>query len=280
LVAQLKTAIEESGLNCELFTDLTEMASRARMLNEAGMLRTVVAAGGDGTASVVASLIPNNVPITVFPTGSENLLAKHFAIVADPAKCAQSIQRMRTKQLDVMTVNDKLALLMASIGFDAEVVRCVHIGRKSHISKLTYWRAILKTLWAYQWPKLRVQVRDDKGQMVEELDASWVFVFNVPRYASGISIINDSIDDDGNLDIGVFEPGGLVQGLWYYLCVLFGKHHSMKQWRRFRSPWIQIEIVGKSGSIPLSSCQTDGDWACELPVVIKIIERKLTLVVS
>lgn len=279
LVLELKSAIESVGYQCEVHTDLGQMANRCRELIQSNDLRTVIAAGGDGTASKVASLIPDDVPLTLFPTGSENLLAKYYSITADPAACARSILKLRTNPIDVMMVNDKLSLLMASIGFDAEVVRCVHQSRNSHVTKLTYWSAIMKMLFRYRWPVLKISFFDENGRMLEEVTGGWVFVFNVPRYAAGLSIMDDAIEHDGYLDVGVFGQGGLVRNMWYYWSVIRGKHQMLKQWRRFRSSSIRIESAGQTNvQKSQTSCQADGDWVCELPVSIQVVARKLRIV--
>lgn len=274
LVEQLRQAIEQSGFHCELLTDLALVSARSRELADEGLLRTVIAAGGDGTASTVASLIPMEIPLTLFPTGSENLLAKYFGIKADVKSCALVVARGRTRTLDVMQVNGKLALLMASVGFDAEVVRRVHQSRKSHITRWSYWSAILAALACYRWPTLNVRILDSQGGLIESTNGNWVFVFNVPRYAAGIAIMEDAIEDDGYLDIGIFDQGGLFHGLWCYWNVCRGSHHRMKQWRRFRAHAIVIESNAEG-----ASCQMDGDWACPLPVAIELAPRKLALMV-
>ena len=279
LVLELKHEVESLGFQCEVYTDLDQMANRCHELIQTAELRTVVAAGGDGTASKVASLIPHGVPLTLFPTGSENLLAKYYFITADPAACARSIQKLRTNPIDVMMVNGRLSLLMTSIGFDAEVVRCVHQRRKSHVTKLTYWTAIIGTLFRYRWPVLKISIFDENDRIIEEVLGGWVFVFNVPRYASGLSIMDDAVEHDGYLDVGIFDQGGLVRNMWYYWHVIRGKHQFLKQWRRFRSRSIRIEnadLTGSRGS--QTSCQADGDWVCELPVSINIATRSLRIV--
>lgn len=279
LVRELKSAVERLGYPCELHTDLDLMANRCHDLAHSGELRTVVAAGGDGTASKVASLIPENVPLTLFPTGSENLLANYFALKADPIACARLIQKLRTNPIDSMLVNDRLTLLMVSMGFDAEVVRRVHLSRKSHVSKLTYWSAIIRTLFHYRWPAMKVSIFDENERMLEQITGGWVFVFNVPRYAAGLAIMNDAVEHDGLLDVGVFDHGGLIRNMWYYWNVLRGKHPMIKQWRRFRSSAIKIELADASKNNGCdASCQADGDWVCELPVTVKITPRKLQLV--
>ena len=280
LVVELKGAIESLGFGCEVHTDLEQMTNRSHELARFGELRTVVAAGGDGTASKVASLIPQDVPLTLFPIGSENLLAKYYSLSANPDFCARSIQKLRSNPIDVMMVNGKLSLLMASIGFDAEVVRRVHLSRKSHVTKLTYWLAIIETLVRYRWPVLNVSIYDENDRLKEKVSSGWVFVFNVPRYAAGLTIMDDAIEHDGSLDIGVFDHGGAIRNMWYYWNVIRGKHRRLKQWRRFRSSSIKIEQADTANKQrSMASCQADGDWVCELPVDIQISSRKLSIVV-
>ena len=279
LIVELKTQIEALGFQCELHTNLDEMANRCQELFQVGALRTVVAAGGDGTASKVASLIPHDVPLTLFPTGSENLLARYFSISAEPVACARSIQKLRTNPIDVMTVNGQISLLMASIGFDAEVVRRVHQTRRSHVTKLNYWSAIVGTLFRYRWPRMKISICDENAQLLEQITGGWVFVFNVPRYAAGLEIMNGAVEHDGLLDVGVFESGGLIRNMWYYWNVIRGNHHRLKQWRHFRSNSIKIEFEGHPPHAGLvASCQADGDWVSDLPVDVQIVPRKLRIV--
>ena len=113
LVLELKSAIESVGFQCEVHTDLDQMADRCRELIQSNDLRTVIAAGGDGTASKVASLIPHDIPLTLFPTGSENLLAKYFSIPADHDRLAQVVANLvenalkfATRTVHVATVAD------------------------------------------------------------------------------------------------------------------------------------------------------------------------------
>jgi diacylglycerol kinase family enzyme len=272
-VAELREAIEKVGLSCELLTDLKEVAERSQLYCQQGRLRTVVAAGGDGTAAIVASLIPNSVPLTLFPTGSENLLAKYLRCDANVMRCAASIVRGSKRKLDVMQVNGKRSLLMASVGFDAEVVRRVHESRKSHITRWAYRWAILTSIMTYRWPTLDVTIMDTSNQCTEVIQGNWVFVFNVPRYAAGLSIVPDALDSDGLLDVGIFAPGGLLRGLWYYWHVVRGSHSKLPAWRRIRVPALRIQSSGKA------SCQTDGDWEGWLPTEISIAPQQLELIV-
>ena len=100
-----------------------------------GELRTVISAGGDGTATAILNRIPSRVPLTIFPLGSENLLAQELKLPREPSGVLPMVQQMATRQLDLFRANGSLFLLMASVGFDAQVVRIVHESRRSHITR-------------------------------------------------------------------------------------------------------------------------------------------------
>jgi len=277
LIERLKRDIEAVGYPCELHSNLDEMARRAGELIKEKRLRTVVAAGGDGTAAIVSSLIHHEIPLTLFPTGSENLLAQYFGVTAKVETCVAAIKRLRTRTLDVMDINGKTAMLMASIGFDAEVVRRVHQTRRSHITRWSYWKAIVATVFTYRWPDLQVVLRDDQGRIIDETQGSWVFVFNVPKYAAGLAIMEDANENDGLLDIGVLDRGGLFRGICDYVAVMRRKHHQSQRWRRFRAASIEISLPDELAG--QASCQSDGDWASNLPVHIRIQPSQRLIVV-
>ena len=90
-INQLSKALSSRGLTVQLETDIQRIADEAVRLQEAGSLRAVVAAGGDGTVSLFANRLLAEIPLAVFPTGTENLLAKHLGISADPVPLAVSI---------------------------------------------------------------------------------------------------------------------------------------------------------------------------------------------
>jgi diacylglycerol kinase (ATP) len=278
----LRARLENAGFLSELFTDIDAMAARSRQLKEAGSLRTVVAAGGDGTASLVLSLIPTGVPLMLYPLGSENLLARYFGIDLDLDRTVSMVERLESKKMDLFRANGKLMLLMASVGFDAEVVRLVHRRRTSHVSRWSYRWSIVSAICGYKWPKFRLATLSGDGVWKDQGIVNWVFAFNVPRYAAGISILDDARCDDGLLDIGAFRGGGLGQGLWHYLLVARGRHRCHASWSEWRSKGLRVEAI--DSAIPASQAaqggyQLDGDWGGSLPFEISYADRSADIVV-
>ncbi len=253
------------------------MSSRAASLAEVGELRTVISAGGDGTASLISRSVPSQTPITLYPLGSENLLAKHFGIRRDIEQSVALIQSLNVQAIDRFETEHQSLLLMASAGYDADVVRSVHQKRTSHISRWNYWQAIGSSLISYPWPEMQIDLLDGNGNTIETHQGNWVFMFNIPRYAAGLDIIPEAIVDDGLLDIGIFRGGSLATGLWHYMHVLRGTHTKLKSWVRRQAEGLRIGPLGsKDADIPY---QIDGDFGGKLPVTIRRNEHRMHLVI-
>ena len=277
----LRVKLDAAGYSTELFTNVDAMAQRSRHLRDLGMLRTVVAAGGDGTASLVLSLIPDDVPLTLFPLGSENLLAKFFGIDLNVDHAVAMIEQSVLAPVDLFEANGKLMLLMSSVGFDAEVVRRVHSRRTSHVSRLTYWRSILSALGGYHWPQFRIATHSGDGIWQDQGIVNWLFAFNVPKYAAGISIMNDARCDDGWLDVGAFRGGRLGRGLWHYALVAMGRHRRTASWSEWKVKGLRLQLseAPKQPSSNEVGYQLDGDWGGVLPLEILYTGRSANLLV-
>ena len=143
-VEELRAALTGHGFMTEQYTDIAALKARAAELHVAEQLRAVVAAGGDGTIALLANSTPQGAPLAVLPLGTENLLAKHLGLIADPVAVAHVIADGFTHSFDMGDAGGRLFSLMAGCGFDAEVVRRLHIERKGNIHHLSYVKPIVE----------------------------------------------------------------------------------------------------------------------------------------
>ncbi len=185
-VAQLVDALSHRGLQAELVTELDTLAQQLQAAQQRGDLRAVIAAGGDGTIAEIANRTEPGTPLAVFPLGTENLLAKYLETTQDIESLATAIAEGRTVTLDAGRAGGRLFLLMAGIGFDAEVVRQLHKARVGHIRHFSYVKPILNALRTYRYSELRVYCADQNGPWSEPVRCHWAFVFNIPRYGMGL----------------------------------------------------------------------------------------------
>jgi diacylglycerol kinase (ATP) len=272
-VAELRRQLENRGFSVRVLEDLGELASQAAALHAAGQLAAVVAAGGDGTFRRVAEETPPGSPLLVFPLGTENLLARHLELTADPREAAAVIDCGVTVRLDAGVANGRLFALMVGCGFDAEVVRRLHEARQGHISHASYVKPILEVIRSYEYPPLRVRYRLGEGNEGEPIIARWVFVINLPQYAGGLKFAPQASGLDGRLDLCTFREGSLGYGLMYLGGVLLGQQEAMEDYRHCQATELVIEA-----DEPVAY-QIDGDPGGELPVNIRVLPGRLTMLV-
>lgn len=276
-VEELRASLAGNGFTSEQYTDIAALKARAAELHAAEQLRAVVAAGGDGTIALLANSTPQGAPLAVLPLGTENLLAKHLGLVADPGAVAQVIADGFTHSFDMGDAGGRLFSLMAGCGFDAEVVRRLHRERTGNIHHLSYVKPIVEAIRTYEYPELRVRYAPADAcsdELTAELTARWVFVVNVPRYAGGLNIAPGATGDDGLLDVCTFREGSLWSGLLYLGGIMLGQQESMQDYTHIRTRRLTIE------STTAAPFQLDGDPGGLLPVEICVRPGRLTMLVT
>lgn len=83
---------------------------------------TVVACGGDGTINeAVRGIAGTNTALAILPRGSGNGLARHHHIPFEVDKALEVIERNNRIAHDAVLINDRLAVNVSGIGFDAHI---------------------------------------------------------------------------------------------------------------------------------------------------------------
>lgn len=279
LVDRLVELLSAERFVPEVMSDIDQLAERAAALWRAGELRCVVSAGGDGTAALLANRTPAGVPLAILPLGTENLLAKHLALDRSPEQVCRVVGHGHIVRLDAGRAGDRLFLVLASCGFDAEVVRRLHRDRTGNIHHLHYLKPILDSLRSYDYPELRLRWevasveggRHSRSADHESISARWAFVVNLPRYAIGLQIAPRASGQDGLLDLCAFKEGSLWNGLRYLGGVWMRQHESWTDCVTRRITHVRIE---SDEQVPY---QLDGDPGGFLPLDIEVIPQRLTL---
>jgi diacylglycerol kinase (ATP) len=286
-VLEIQQALAAGGYEALVTTSLDELAGWAAAPWGAGRLRTVISVGGDGTASLVRSHVPLEVPLLALPLGTENLLARYVGQSSDPASVRRTLDEGVTIELDLGRAGDRYFLLMISAGFDAEVIRSLHKNRKGNITRLSYYLPTLRTIGGYAYPEMQLYCLDaDSAEVTREGGSGahdgqprrcrWMFGFNLPLYALGIPIAPQAVGTDGLLDMVAFERGGVLSVARYLWHVMCGSHPRLGDAAMLRSRRIRLESAG----VPDVAYQLDGDFAGTLPVDIEMLPRQLRLLVS
>ncbi|MFO1065342.1 MAG: diacylglycerol kinase family protein [Pirellulales bacterium] len=292
-VAALRDALNDRGYSTTIYDSLADLSRESDAASEAGRLRCVVSAGGDGTAAAVVNLIPATIPMVLFPLGTENLLARYLGQTQSVEQAVATVESGREILLDAGSAGGRLFLIMLSCGFDAHVVRELHSARKGHIRRSSYFKPIWQAMRSYRYPQIEIEIMDSGSPVVsgaerpgsatesrtelhiddQRLQATWFFAFNLPRYAAGLPFCPQADGSDGKLDICTFRRGGTWRGLIYLSHLWFGRHQQLQDFqhtkaRRFR--------LSSSEPIPY---QVDGDPGGTLPLDVEVLPGRLRLLV-
>jgi diacylglycerol kinase family enzyme len=273
-IAELVNCLKERGLSAEVVCDFPSFDALVKRYRAAGQLRAVVAAGGDGTVAEIVNRSEPDVPLTVFPLGTANLLANYFALVCDPAALASTLAEGAIARFDAGKANGRIFLSMVGCGFDGDVVRRLHQKRDGgHISYWTWAMPILETIRSYRYPGLRVHCSLAAGGEVAMTThrARWAFVINLPDYGGGLQLVREAVATDGVLDLCLFENGSLWHGLKYLGFVKLGRHRALSDAKTARLTRVRIESDDR---VPY---QLDGDPGGFLPLDIEVLPERVTL---
>jgi diacylglycerol kinase (ATP) len=270
VVQQLVDLLTRRGFSVEVQNDLAQISESANAWHTAGSLRAVVGVGGDGTAAALLNCTGPGVPITLLARGTENLLAKHYRIGATPASVADIVAEGQPISLDAGVANGRLFLLMASCGFDADVVARLHQQRQGHIRHWSYAGPIWEAIRGYEYPPLtiRLSMADGREQVVE---SRWFFAFNLPCYARGLPLAPGANGQDGLLDVCTFGQGSLWHGLRYLTAVSLGWHRRLPDCCTAHVVRVRVE---SPRPVPF---QVDGDPGGILPLEIEVLPGRMTL---
>ena len=100
----------------------------------------VLASGGDGTVTACAGGVAGSgVPLGVLPCGTGNLLARNLGLPLSLDEALTVALTGSDRRLDVGIANDRPFVVMAGIGFDAEMLA----GASEQLKKRLGWAAYM-----------------------------------------------------------------------------------------------------------------------------------------
>jgi diacylglycerol kinase (ATP) len=268
-VRDLASALKRHDLRPHIFSRREFLAQRLQDPERRAALVGIVAAGGDGTLADVVNRYPG-IPVCPFPLGTENLLAKYLEIPLDGAAAARVIAAGNRRTCDLGLAGDEQRfLIMASAGFDADVIRRLHESRRGNISHLSYLAPICQSAIHYPFTKLIVKAEGH----AEPIEGSFVVVSNFPAYALKLPINPEADPADGLLTVRVFEKSGCWNLAKYSAMVICRKHFDRADVRVVQTPALTIE---SESSVPI---QIDGDPFETTPVRLRCLPGELELFV-
>ncbi|MEZ6123814.1 MAG: diacylglycerol kinase family protein [Planctomycetaceae bacterium] len=261
--------LRQDGLTVRMFSNRERMDQYLADHSGRHQIRCLVAAGGDGTVANLVSRHPE-LPIAVFPLGTENLLAGYLKVPTCGETVAEMIREGKTRVFDTGFVGNQRFLIMVSAGVDANVVRQLHSNRQGHISRLTYLRPIISSFFRYRFPVLAVRRAD--GTLIGA--GTHVIVSNLPAYGFEMPFSPEADPHDGLLNIRILKSGGWLRTVVHAIRMrlrIFPSEQNV-----LRATAGEITITCDVPGIPV---QFDGDPAADCPARIRIAPQSMTLIV-
>jgi len=258
------------GLSCEVVRTFTAEDAQQAASELHGPYHALVVLGGDGTVrEVIAGLSRRDVPVGIVPLGTANVLARELGLPMRPERAAQVIARGHVRRLDLGYAGGRPFLLMAGVGFDAEVTARVHASRRGAITILSYLPAVVGVLLRYRFPVIRVAV---DGRPVDR-EANFVVVSNTRQYGGPLVMAVDAEPDDGWLDVCLYRITKRRAALSLLIRLLTHRRPD-----RSRATFLRGRRIEVTGDGPVRY-QLDGDPFGTVPVTVDIAPRAVPVIV-
>jgi diacylglycerol kinase (ATP) len=233
----------------------------------------VVAAGGDGTISeVMQALVGQRTALGVLPLGTVNVWARETGIPLRLDQAREVLLHGTRRRVDVGRANDRYFLLMAGVGFDAEVARRVQDSALTQIGlKLVDYFTTTGWLAVTHQPA-RVTIRYDHRKH-RTFNALMIVIGNTRLYGGVMTFAKRAVADDGMFDVVTMESGGLIYRLSVLARAFFRRAKLGPRARTTQCHTVHIE------STPPLPVQVDGDVIGRLPMTFSIVPSSLSVIV-
>lgn len=295
LLEAVKRELEKQGsrVHIGIETDPTAIRQRAENAARAGA-PVVVAAGGDGTVNAVANGLlrasrgrPGATRLGVLPLGTGNVFAYNLNIGRNWREAVRTLVRGEVRRIDVgcaralpgarsllekessKTPSPRYFLLMAGLGFDAQVIEETSLRMKTVLRDFAYATTALQNAVSHRGAQVSLHFPD--GTHV--VHPAWMLMAgNAASYAWAIRFTKQARLDDGLLDLCLFPFENKLSSVNQVAQLLLGQHVERGAAQYWQVPRVEIRATPR---IPV---QLDGDEWGTTPVELSIVPGALEVV--
>jgi YegS/Rv2252/BmrU family lipid kinase len=200
-------------------------------------VKTVVAAGGDGTACEVAEGLyrAGGGTLAMLPLGTGNDIGNAFGIPTDLEAAIRVAAAGDTRKADLIKVGDHVVVNAIGLGLLADISR-----RAARIKVVrgiaAYLVTALASLFAYRSPQVRVETPDQSYEGLITLIA----IQSGPTTGGGFMLTPSAIPDDGLLDATILEGMGPMRRLQGLHAAMRGTLGNMAGASELRAPYLEV----------------------------------------
>lgn len=271
---RIVTWCEQNGWTYEVYQtkendDLAHVVKKAL----AHGCQAVVAAGGDGTISGVASgVMGGSVPMLILPLGTGNLLAGDLGVPFDISRALSLLETGgRTLMLDAVQVGQHICVLNAGLGFTSALIKNTERQAKRKYGFLAYIVGGVRALLGVQPHNFRLVVDNKRLRInASEIHIACGGLFGIQVSLEDVRVL----PDDGRVDIFVIKARTLSDFLEVLYYILRGKpRRARKMVYMQAAEMIEIDCEQK---LPF---QGDGEVLCETPVKLRVLPNAIPTLV-
>jgi diacylglycerol kinase family enzyme len=237
----------------------------------------VVAFGGDGTLNeVVNGLAGTDVPVTVLPGGSTNVVCRTLGIPNDVVDATEHLLALvddwQPRRIDLGKADERHFVFSCGAGIDATVVKRVDAHPRMKAAAGPYyfsWAAISAFYRSYRRNPVRLRAQTGAGEKAEGVtalaqnsDPFTYFATRPVRVCEGVEI------DDGALALGVLQRAA-QRDMPTLITRLFSedrpaaRHRRIEHFNGVAEATISSISETKEGIIRPFPVQVDGDYIGE-----------------
>lgn len=236
-------------------------------------VRLFVAAGGDGTVSMISThLVGTQIPIGIIPLGTGNLLAKALDI---PLKLENALGLITSDdhemvKIDTFKMDDRHFLLNISVGISPKIMESVDSEDKQRLGFFAYLINFIQQILGLKVHRLSIEYDHQKSTY----NASEILITNIGT--AGVEPLTWSEEillDDGTLDLLIFRAANIFDILGLVISV-FTKKGKLNPLVKFLKVTEYCRIESQT---PLNT-QADGDVIGDTPFEVHICPRSLTII--
>jgi diacylglycerol kinase (ATP) len=262
----LRDVLDRHGIDAEILTPSSEEDARRHVRDAVrDGCQAVIAAGGDGTAELVAGeLLDTGTALAILPLGSVMNLARSLGIPRDLDQAAAIIAAGNERLVDVGMVGDRPFYECAEVGLYAAIFPEGQSIDGWHLRAIP---RLIKVLARYR--PIPIDLRIDGTTLATK--ALLVTINNGPYGGLGFSFAPDARLDDGCFDVRIFRHFSKRELLLHFWSIAFGRRAYAPHIETVRGASVMVESRGRSW-------RADGWTGGQTPVEFGIRPRALRVI--
>ncbi|MEO0869274.1 MAG: methylglyoxal synthase [Cyanobacteria bacterium J06642_11] len=233
----------------------------------------IIASGGDGTVSAIAGVtMETGIPLGVIPRGTANAFSVAMGIPTDLQQACEAIAAGNTRVVDAAYCNDIPMILLAGVGFEAEVVENANRELKNQLGALAYVLSGAQQFFAQEPFQVDIEI---EGQTISVETVAVTVANAAPPTSVMAQGFGDVIPDDGLLEVTIPIPQTRLQGV-NMMASLFTSALVKSQFERedvlcLRTPRLRVTTD------PSQKLVVDGELWDANPIEFRCVPRGLTI---